>query len=64
METLAAYKEEWMKHLNYNMSLVCFKNGSNDIIGVNILYIETNDAPKYTDPIEMVEVPNEVRYPK
>lgn len=43
------YKTYWKPAIANRMALVCFKEGSDEIVGTNLLYINTKDDHYFTD---------------
>lgn len=37
----------WQGYINQNLTLACFKEGSDELIGLNVMYLETFDSPHY-----------------
>ncbi|XP_031638038.1 uncharacterized protein LOC116350391 [Contarinia nasturtii] len=49
----------WSAHLDKGISVACFKNSSDELIGVNILYIEELNQD-YVDPEKPVTYPKDI----
>lgn len=48
-ESLEEEKWSWAYFLDQNISVVCYKNGSNEIIGLSILYINESQPDRVGD---------------